>query len=610
MTSFAMTRRFHMLFLLALALAVYVGTAGAPALIDDADGGHALVPREMLESHDYAVMHINGIRWLEKAPLHYWLVAASYELLGESAFSTRLPLALAVVGLVLMVYIFGRHFFDEQAGFYAGLAMCTSIGTWMYTRAMIPEAIYALLFTAAFYLFLRAWQGTLPPHAGYWGCAAMMGLAVLTRSLIGVIFPLGAITLFLLATRGQCDGKPRWRELPFWTAALVFLLVAAPWHILVSLRVPGFFSFYFFNEQFLRALGWRYPADYGSVPLALWWGELAVWLFPWSLFLPFALRELPPPRTWRSLNHAEQACLLCFVWAGFILIFFSVSKRMEYYSFGAWPALALLSGLALSRMEAARDKWLARVSGAFAALGVLIAALFGSLLWLSRNVPAGRDIARLLSVRSVSNTTAFDSFSFLTVQAFAALRGPAIGAAVGFVIALAISWLVRRRGHAQAATIVMGLGMAIFLFAANAGFAAFEPQMSSHPIAVKLLPLLQPDDQIVIYGDFYGGPTLSFYTHKKAWIYNGRVNALEFGSYFPDAPKIFLTDNDFQAFWRGPQRVFLLAPPIVRRDVLLRLPPDSSYLVAEIGGRSLYVNRPLTPDQPSLAQHAARPAGQ
>ena len=190
-----MTRRFHILFLLVLALAVYVGSAGTPALMDDADGGHALVPREMLESHDFAVMHINGIRWLEKAPLHYWLVAASYSLLGESAFSTRLPLALGVVGLVLMVYVFGRHFFDEQAGFYAGLAICTCIGTWTYTRAMIPEALYALQFTAVFYLFLRAWQGTLPARAGYWGCAAVMGLAVLTRALIGLIFPLGAITL-------------------------------------------------------------------------------------------------------------------------------------------------------------------------------------------------------------------------------------------------------------------------------------------------------------------------------------------------------------------------------------------------------------------------------
>jgi 4-amino-4-deoxy-L-arabinose transferase-like glycosyltransferase len=607
MLCFAMTRRFHILFLLALALAIYAGTAATPALLDDADGGHAIVAREMLERGDFAVMHMNGVRWLEKAPLHYWLVAASYKLLGESAFSTRLPLALGVAGLVLMVYFFGLQFFGERAGFYAGLAICTGIGTWIYTRAMIPEAIYALQFTAAFYLFLRAWQGTLPTRFGYWGCAAAIGLAALTRALIGVIFPLGVITLFVLATRGQSDGKSRWRELPVWTGALVFLLVAAPWHVLVSLRAPGFFNFYFFNEHFLRALGWRYPADYGSVPLPLWWAEHLVWLFPWSFFLPFALREVPYPREWQSLDRTAQARLLTFLWAGVILFFFSVSKRMEYYSFGAWPALALLAGLALARMEEKQDKWLPRVTAALAILGVIIAVAFGTLLWLSRDVPAGGDIAQLLEVRPVANTTAFDSFSFLTVQAFAALRGPALGAAGGIFIALVISWFVRRQGHAVAATMVMALGMGAFMFAANAGFAAFEPQMSSRPLAEKLRPLLRPEDQLVIYGEFYGGPTMSFYTHKKVWLYNGRYNGLEFGSYFPDAPKIFLTDTEFPAFWRGPQRVFLFAPQNLRRAVLMRLPPESSYLVAEMGGRALYVNRPLTPDQPSLAQLRVQP---
>ncbi|MCL4523351.1 MAG: glycosyltransferase family 39 protein [Acidobacteria bacterium] len=604
-----MTRRLHILFLLALALAAYAGTAATPGLIDDADGGHAIVAREMLERGDFAVMHINGIRWLEKAPLHYWLVAASYRLLGESAFSTRLPLALGVAGLVLMVYFFGSHFFDERAGFYAGLAICTGIGTWIYTRAMIPEAIYALQFTAAFYLFLRAWQGTLHPRLGYWGCAAVIGLAALTRALIGVILPLGVITMFVLATRGQCDGKPRWRELPVWTSALVFLLVAAPWHVIVSLRTPGFFNFYFFNEHFLRALGWRYPADYGSVPLALRRQSARAWLFPWSFFLLFALRELPKPRDWKSVDHSAQARLFCFVWAGLILVFFSITKRMEYYSFGAWPALALLAGLALARMEEQQEKWLPRVTAALAVLGVAIAAMFGGILWLSRDVTGG-DIAQLLEIRPVANTTAFDSFSFLTVQAFAALRGPALGAAAGFFIALVISWFVRRRGHAQAATITMALGMSVFLFAAHAGFAAFEPHMSSRPLAQKLLPLLKPDDQLVIYGEFYGGPTLSFYTHRKTWLYNGRYNGLEFGSYYPDAPKIFLTDNDFPAVWRGPRRVFLFAPQNLRREVILRLPPDASYLVAEIGGRALYVNRPLTPDQPSLAQLRSRAASQ
>jgi 4-amino-4-deoxy-L-arabinose transferase-like glycosyltransferase len=639
-----MNPKSHPWILAALALLIYVGVAGWPAIIDDADGGHAIASREMLERGDWAVMHINGVRWLEKAPLHYWLVAASYALLGQNAFATRLPLALAVAGLVLMVYIFGRRFFGERTGFYAGLAMCTSVGTFIFTRAMIPEAIYALEFTAIFYLFLRAWEEDICWRRGFWGAAALVGAAVLTRGLIGAIFPLGAITLFILFTRGRNSaGRERWRELPFWSSAAIFLLVAAPWHIFVSLRTPGFFDFYFFNEHFLRALGWRYPQDYGTVPLALWWVEHFVWLFPWSAFLflaplprnPLSSRatgsearvlsanneiprpgkpepgmtdKSPSPTVLRADESAQQQpLLLVYVWAAVILLFFSVSKRMEYYSFGAWPALALLCGLGLARAEESQSRWLPRVAGALAVLGMLLAGTLLTLVWMSRGIPPEDDISKLLELQPESHyRVAMASFSDLTARAFASLRGPALGAAAAFFTAMVISWLLRRRGKIAAANIVMALGMAGFIFAANAGFAAFEPHMSSRPLAERLKPILQPDDQVVIYGEFYGGPTLAFYLHRKTWLFNGRYNGLEFGSYFPDAPQIFLTDRDFPTFWRGPKRVFLFAPQHWRNAALVRLPADATWLVAEIGGKAIYSNRPLTPDQPTLAQLGIR----
>src|SRR6266851_4387162 len=111
--------------LLAIAVVIYLGSAARPALLDDADGCHALAAHEILQRHDWSVLYINGIRWLEKPPLHYWLVAASYAALGESAFATRLPVALAMIVLVLLVQEFGRRFFGERAGFYAGLVMGT-----------------------------------------------------------------------------------------------------------------------------------------------------------------------------------------------------------------------------------------------------------------------------------------------------------------------------------------------------------------------------------------------------------------------------------------------------------------------------------------------------
>src|SRR4029077_7840006 len=263
--------------------------------------------------------------------------------LGQNEFSTRLPVALAMIGLVLLVNEFARRFVGVRAGLYSGLVACTGAGFFLFTRIMIPEAIYALEFTAIFYLFLRGWTGSLNPRPAYWGAAALTGLAMLTRGLVGVLFPAAILFLFLAATRSW----NRWRELRLFSSAAVFLLVAAPWHILASLRANSFFWSYFINEHIKRAIGTRYPPDYEAVPLWLWLGAHLVWFFPWSIFLPAALRCIPRPRTWKSLSPEGQARLLLVLWAGFILLFFSLTfgSRMEYYSFRARPGMAMLLGI-------------------------------------------------------------------------------------------------------------------------------------------------------------------------------------------------------------------------------------------------------------------------
>lgn len=606
MLRFRMSRRISILILLALTLAIYLGNAAEPALLDDVDAGHAIASREMLERRDWAVMHINGVPWLEKAPLHYWLVAASYAVLSEGEFSTRLPLGLAVAGLVLMVYAFGRHFFGERAGFYAGLVMCTSMGTFLFTRTMIPEAIYALEFTAAFYLFLRAWTGTASLRAGYWGFAAMVALAVMTRALIGVVFPLAVITLFLLFT-GEWR---RWRELPVVSSALVFLTIAAPWHLIVGLRVPGFFWFYFINEQVLRAVGARYPADYISVPLIFWWAAHLLWFFPWSFFLSYALQELPKAAELKQgLDSRGQARLLLFLWAGFILLFFSVFKRLEYYSFGAYPAVAILLGLGLERAEEEGNRWLPRLQGAMGVLGLVLAGVLTALLLVPGDGRAPNEAGRLLLLKDEYFTREALTGFIRLVRAYPGLRAAAVVSGISILLGLCVPWLLRRRGQALAAGLATAMGMAGFFFAANLALGAFEPEMSSRPLARAILPHLRPDDQIAIYGEFYGGSSIGFYTQRKTWIYNGRYSGLEFGSYSPDAPKIFLTDSDFPRLWNGPQRVFLFVPEKLRREAGLRLPADSTYLLAESGGKAVYVNRPVRPGQATVAESGSGTGG-
>jgi 4-amino-4-deoxy-L-arabinose transferase-like glycosyltransferase len=606
-----MTQRLQIVVLLVLTVTIYIGTAARPSLLDDADASHALVARGMLERGDWAVLHINGVAWLEKPPVHYWLVAASFALLGESAFATRLPVALAVTGLVFLVYSFGSRFFGRRAGFYAGLVMCTSVGTFLFTRIMIPEAIYALEFTAIFYLFLRAWTGTLEARIAAWAVPALIGIAALTRAAIGPLFPLAVIFLFIWATDG-------WRRLfsrgvsPFVLGALVLAVVAVPWHLVAGLRAPGFFWFYFVNEQIRRALGTRYPMDYAAVPLGVWWAAHLVWFFPWSVFLPYAVREIPGPRQWRAnLDTAGQARLFVFVWAAVILLFFTLvtGSRLEYYGFGSWPAVSLLIGLGLARAEERRDKWLPRLQSLLALAGVLVAAILAGFLWASSDIPATRDLSQLLATHPTDfYRVAMATFFDLTPQAFAVLRVPAASAALALSIGLCVAWWLRRQGNTWAPNVVAAFVMLAFFHSANLAFAAFEPRLSSRPLADELVKWLQPDDRLVIYGEFDAGSSLSFYARRQAWIYNGRYNGLEFGSHLPDAPAIFLTDRDFPSLWRGPDRVFLFVPPEQRQEAFARLPFDRTYLVAEKGGKALLVNRPLVSGQLSLETLAKPPA--
>jgi len=597
-----MNRRFSILSLLVLSLGIYVATAAQPALLDDADASHALVSREMLQRGDWVVMYQDGIRYLEKAPLHYWMVAVSYKLFGQGAFQTRLPLVLSVAALVLMVYFFARRFFGETAAFYSGLITCTSVGTWLFTRVMVPEAIFALELTALFYLFLRGWQGTLDTRVAYWGASVVMALSSLTLGLIGVLFPLGVVFFFIVFTRSW----GRWRELRIFSSTLIFLIIAVPWHWIAERRSPGFLWSYFINEHFKRALGTRYPPDYEAVPLLLWWALHLVWFFPWSFFITYALREFPRPKTWEpKMEPVQQARLLLFIWAGLILFFFSLTSgsRMEYYSFGAWPAISVLLGIGLSDAEEAKDRWLPRLQAALAVIGLVASVCLGYLVISSLDISSKGGISHLLQYHDLDTYRLSMAHIFdLTPQTFAALRGPAVFAILIFIFGFGRAWLLRRRWQNSAATLTLAFAMALFFFAANWAFKRFEPRMSSRALADAILPYLRPQDQIVQYGDFNSGSSIPFYTHRHVWIYNGRFGTnLEIGSNYPDVPPTFLDDKQFPAFWSGPERVFIFVPEEFRKDALSRLPPDSSYLLAESAGKYIFVNQPLRPDLPVLA---------
>ena len=346
--SAAAVRYTSLALILLLWLLIYFASIFSPALLDDVDTIHAEAAREMVLRHDWVTLYTDGIRYLEKAPLMYWGVAASYEIFGVSDWSTRLPLMLGVLALLLATYLLGTTAYGERAGLYSAVVLATSLGPYIFTRFQIPDIIVALWLTLGAQFFLLSLRQQTPSRWVCWGFAATCALNVLTKSLIGLVFPLAAIFLFLLITRNLRHIL----KLRLLSSTLIFLAIAAPWHILAALHNPsqgavkGFLWFYFVNEQLLRYVGKRVPPGYDTVPLLIFWGLTVLWLAPWMVFLPQSIRQVT--LRWAlirgRMTSPQQANLFLLIWALVIVGFFTFSTRQEYYTIPAVPALALLIG--------------------------------------------------------------------------------------------------------------------------------------------------------------------------------------------------------------------------------------------------------------------------
>jgi len=577
---------------------IYVGSLFSPGLQDDADSTHAEAAREMSVTHDYVTLKVNGNRYLEKAPLMYWAVSLSYLFFGINEFATHLPVALAVLLLVLLAMRWGRRAFGDRAAVYAGLFVATSAGCYLFTRILIPEAILSFFIALAFYFFATALEegAAWRWYAGY----ACVALAVLTKGLLAIVV-VGLALLLYLAISGEWR---RWREFRFFTGTLLFLAIAAPWHLLAGARNPHFFWFYFVNEHFMRFLGKRIPKDYNKQSNSLFWTLHLVWLFPWSLYLPVALRK--PMAEWRArrklakdgiprpaLSFRSRTELLCLVWAGVTLVFFSFSTNQEYYTFPAYlPILLLLAARLADEEDSGLYRWLVGCSAVFALIGIAISAVLAAGIWNSRHLPFVPDIGTVLAKPDLAaETLAMGHMLDLTGESFAALRLPAILAAIVLLLGPSVAFWLRRRNAHLAATWTTAATMAVFLIAAHIALVHFDPFLGSRSMARQIAPELRPADRVMIYGDQSFGSSLLFYLRRPIELVNGNTTSMWWGSTYPDAPHIFLNDQDLQRAWNSPQRIFLFVPQHERAKVEALL-PGPLHVASEVSGKSIFTNHP------------------
>jgi 4-amino-4-deoxy-L-arabinose transferase-like glycosyltransferase len=590
-------RRYQAIVLLVAAITFVGCIVSPPSLMDDVDSVQASIARTMLRTGDWVTPHLDGVKYLEKPPLKYWMVAIFFKLFGVHDYIARLPEAILDVLLCWLTFRMGVWAFGDRAGFYAGLALSTCLGLFLFTRVLIADSQLTLTVVLAVWSFLRAVDPD-EPHPRRWGLLAWAGIGVglLFKGLIGALFPFASAFLFLLFTR-QLFNKEIWRRLvPGW-GILVLLVIAAPWHILATLRNPpylyfslnsgpgnyhGFFWFYFFNEHILRFLNRRYPRDYNTVPLVYFWLLNLAWLFPWSVYFPALLRL-----RYGGSDRASRTRLFALCWIGFLLVFFSFSTTQEYYSMPIYPALALLLGCAMA--SASLSAWLRHADLVLGALCALASAAIIYILAHVWNLPVPGDISDALQEQSESAyTLSLGHLGDLTLRSFAYLREPLMLALIGFLIGLlGIVFLRRsRRFVAIAAMMVM------FFQAARVALVSFDPYLSSRALANALLE--SPPGKLIADDQYYTFSSVFFYADRKAYLHNGRVNNLEYGSYAPDAPDVFIDDAQLAGMWHQASRWYLLVAGTALPRIEQVIGKNSYTVVKESGGKYLLTNHPLT----------------
>jgi 4-amino-4-deoxy-L-arabinose transferase-like glycosyltransferase len=573
------------------ATAIYLGCAlSPPSLMDDVDAVQAQIAKTMLTSGDWVTARLDGVLYLEKAPLIYWLMAIFYKILGVADWVARLPVALASIALALLTARFGTWTFGKRAGFYAGLCMSTCVGLFLFTRIQIPDVMLTFTITLALWAFLRALDNE-EKRPRLWAVilAASLGTGLLLKSLVGIVFPVVAALIYLYVSK-QMFSRRTWQRLRPISGSLIVLLIAAPWHVLATLRNPPYFAwtlksgpglyhgylwFYFVNEQLLRFLNLRYPRDYNTVPRLYFWLFHFLWLFPWSVYLP-AIAKL----SFKPVDRAGQARLLALCWTGFILVFFTFSTTQEYYSMPCYPALALLLGSAM----AAEGKWIqrgTRVLGGVTALAALTAI---AIAFTTRNLPTPGDISSALSRHPSAYTLSLGHMLDLTFDSFAYLRLPLYLAGAAFLLG-AVGNLRWSGIRAFSTTALM---MVLFFHAARLALVVFDPYLSSRPLASAFLSA--PPGKLIVDHHYYTFSSVIFYTNQDPLLLNGKFNNLEYGAAAPGAPAVFLDDSDFKDLWTSGNRYYLVASRQGADRIEALVGKEHFETVATSGGKLLLTN--------------------
>jgi 4-amino-4-deoxy-L-arabinose transferase-like glycosyltransferase len=540
---------------------------------------YADIGRRMATSGDWLTPRFNGLRYLEKPPLLYWLIASTYRLSGPSEWGAHLWPALAGVAGVAMTLVIGRNTFGANVGSLSSLVLATSIGYFVYARVLSTDLLFAGFLSLALFAFLRGYQS----HGRGWNLLLYIsiGLAGMTKGMIGFVLPSLIIVAFLILTRDLAVLK----RLGLGWGMPLALAIALPWHLHVALLHDGFFSFYVVDNHVLRFLGRRAFVE-DDVPLSFPGFLLATAMLfgPWSLLLPASLRAVVGQL--QTSTPEGKSLLFLLLWGGLIVLFFALSPlKLEHYGLPAFPALAVLVGKYWG--DSTREQ--TRPSAWF--LIPIMALLLPSLLLATGTIPLDRVIEAMLSTDVYSRMVQAQGQSYalpLLDELTPLFQGVGVVLCLGAVTTLLS--LARRNPRVAMGCFTI---MAVLLLIVIGKIQLLASEIRSvKPLATILLERLEPDDLFMHEGPLENSAGLTFYTGKQVHVVDGQRGDLHFGSHFPEAAGLFLGEEELARLWLGDRRVFLVTDRPIEQSVLRLIASQARYLIGHEGRRWLFTNRP------------------